>query len=303
MDNSGKINVGETLTNTGSVIGSLSEENKLEIEAKKVVIEDLKDYNEGENYGIGLSGISLNDPKTVVPQTSIQYGSHDKQQDSNATFVNTEVTEAGKKLNLEELGINTDITKAQVVTKDEVVEQIDTVLHTDLLNETTRNQFIRDMNGLAQLPGDIVRAIQATTENEGSNFFDNLVGTLRNTDANLIKYQEMHKGYEELKNLPDEKKAGNSEKLANDMANVLRNTYGIDEDVKIIVSFTDEDKNGELAAYERKNAKETGVINIFINVKNVDVSDMEQVYNALGAELNHYNPSNPYVYNKTEQQE
>ncbi|MCP1223934.1 hemagglutinin repeat-containing protein, partial [Sebaldella sp. S0638] len=301
-ENGGSIKIGETLTNIGSVIGSLNENEKLGIEAKKVVIENLKDYNEGENYGIGLSGISLNDKKTVAPQTSIQYGSHDKEQNTNSTFVNTEVTEAGKKLNLDELGINTDINKAQVVTKDKVVEQIDTTLHTDLINETTRNQVIKDLNGLAQLPGDIIRAIQVTTENEGSNFLDNLVGTLRNTDANLIKYQEMHKGYENLKNLPDDKKAGNSEKLANDMANVLRNTYGIDEDIKIIVSFTDEDKNGEMAAYERKDAKETGVINIFINVKNVDVSDMEQVYNALGAELSHYNPSNPYVYNKTEQQ-
>ena len=43
-------------------------------------------------------------------------------------------------------------------------------------------------------------------------------------------------------------------------------------------------------------------IEIYINVKDVDVSDMEQVYNALGAELNHYNPSNPYVYDKTEEQ-
>ncbi|MDR2878918.1 MAG: hypothetical protein LBV03_03295, partial [Fusobacteriales bacterium] len=101
--------------------------------------------------------------------------------------MNTEITEAGKKLNLEELGINTDISKAQLVTKDKVVEQINTELHTDLLNETTRNQVIRDINGLVQLPADIVRAIQATTENEGSNFLDNLVGTLRNTDANLIK--------------------------------------------------------------------------------------------------------------------
>ena len=74
----------------------------------------------------------------------------------------------------EELGINTDISKAQVITKDKVVEQIDTKLHTDLLNETTRNQVIKE----------------------------------------------------------------------------------------------------------------------------VDVSDMDQVYNALGYEMNHHNPSNPYVYNK-----
>ena len=259
-ENGGNIKVGETLTNIGAVIGSLNDQNKLSIEANKVVVENIKDHNEGSNYGIGLNGISLNDVKTVAPQTSIQYGSHDKQQDSNATFVNTEITEAGKKLNLEELGINTDINKSQVVTKDQVVEQIDTVLHTDLLNETTRNQVIKDLNGLAQLPADIERAIQATAENEGSNFLDNLVGTLRNTDANLIKYQEMNKQYKELKNLPDELKAENSEKLANEMANKLKDVMGIDDDIKIIISFTDEDKNGELAAYERKDAKETGVV-------------------------------------------
>ena len=305
-ENGGNIKVGETLTNIGSAIGSLNDQNKLSIEANKVVVENLKDYNEGSNYGVGLSGIGLGSKKqgntTPVGQTSIQYGSHDKQQDSNATFVNTEVTEAGKKLNLEELGINTDINKAQVVTKDQVVEQIDTVLHTDLLNETTRNQVIKDLNGLVQLPADIVRAIQATAENEGSNFLDNLVGTLRNTDANLIKYQEMNKQYKELKDLPDELKAEKSEKLANEMANKLKDVMGIDDDIKIIISFIDEPKENELGAYERKDAKETGVINIFINVKEVDVSDMEQVYNALGYEMNHYNPSNPYVYDKTEQQ-
>ena len=72
------------------------------------------------------------------------------------------------------------------MTKDEVVEQIDAVLHTDLLNETTRNQFIKYLNGLVQLLGDIVRAIQATAENEDSNFFDNLVVTL----SGLLTYTQ-----------------------------------------------------------------------------------------------------------------
>jgi hypothetical protein len=179
-----------------------------------------------------------------------------------------------------------------------MVEQINTELHTDLLNETTRNQVIRDINGLIQLPADIVRAIQATTENEGSNFLDNLVGILRNTDANLIKYQEMNKQYKELQNLPDELKAENSKKLASDMANAVKSTYGIDDDVEIVINFTDQPKDSEMAAFVREDKK----IEIYLNVKEVDVSDMEQVYNALGAELNHYNTSNPYVYDKTEEQ-
>lgn len=64
------------------------------------------------------------DRKNAVPQTELQYGSHDKEQDTNATFVNTVVVENGQEINLEERGINTDINKAQVVTKDDVVEQI-----------------------------------------------------------------------------------------------------------------------------------------------------------------------------------
>jgi filamentous hemagglutinin len=120
-ENGGNIKVGETLTNTGAIIGSLNEEKKLSIEAEKVVISNLEDYNRGENAGINVSGIGFNN-KAPIGQTGVQYGSHDKEQDSKATFINTEVTEAGKKLNLEELGINTDINKAQTVTKDEVTE-------------------------------------------------------------------------------------------------------------------------------------------------------------------------------------
>jgi filamentous hemagglutinin len=142
-ENGGNIKVGETLTNVGSVIGSLNEEKKLSIEAEKIEISNLEDYNRGENAGINVGGIGFNN-KAPIGQTEVQYGSHDKQQDSNATFVNTEVTEAGKKLNLEELGINTDISKSQIVTKDEVVEQVDTNLHTDLLNTTTRQQLAED---------------------------------------------------------------------------------------------------------------------------------------------------------------
>ena len=143
-NNGGNVTVGETLTNVVAIIGSLNEDSKLSIDANKVVVSNLEDYNRGENAGVNVGGIGLNN-ENHIGQTGIQYGSHDKEQDTKATFVNTEVTEAGKKLNLEELGINTDISKAQVVTKDEVVEQIDTNLHTDLLNEGTRNQFVEDV--------------------------------------------------------------------------------------------------------------------------------------------------------------
>ena len=44
-ENGGNIKVGETLTNIGAIIGSLSDQNKLSIEANKVVVENLKDHN------------------------------------------------------------------------------------------------------------------------------------------------------------------------------------------------------------------------------------------------------------------
>ena len=151
-ENGGSIKVGETLTNVGSIIGSLNPNEKLSIDANKVIVENLKDHDNGENSGIQLSGISKD---TLIPQTGIQYGSHDKEQDSNATFVNTEVTEAGKKLDLDELGINTDINKAQVITKDDVVEQIDTKLHTDLLNSGKVKDLINDLNKIYSNVGEV----------------------------------------------------------------------------------------------------------------------------------------------------
>lgn len=42
VENGGSVKAGETLTNIGAVIGSLSEGSKLGIEVKKVVIRNLK---------------------------------------------------------------------------------------------------------------------------------------------------------------------------------------------------------------------------------------------------------------------
>ena len=175
-NNGGNIKVNETLTNIGAIVGSLSEDNKLSIDTKKLVTEDLKDYNKGENYGIDVSGIGKD---TWVPQTGVQYGSHDKEQNTNVTFANTEITENGVKLDLEKLGINTDITKAQVVTKDEVVEQIDTVLHTDLINTTTRNQVMVDILQTGALIPEIAQGIKEGLNKPG----ETVLGQISNNMA------------------------------------------------------------------------------------------------------------------------
>ena len=186
-ENGGSIKVGETLTNVGAIIGSLNPNEKLSIDANKVVVENLKDHDNGENSGIQLSGISKD---TLIPQTGIQYGSHDKQQDSNATFVNTEVTEAGKKLDLDELGINTDINKAQVITKDEVVEQIDTVLHTDLGNQKVRDQFVEDILKTGSLVSEIVQGIQEGTKNEGETILGQISNNMGERSDDIKAFVE-----------------------------------------------------------------------------------------------------------------
>jgi filamentous hemagglutinin len=144
-ENGGNIKVGETLTNIGAVVGSQNE--SLQIEAREVVAVNLKDSDNGKDYNVGLSGI---DRKNPVPQTSLQYSDHNKEQETNATFVNTVVVENGKEINLEERGINTEISKAQVIIKDDVTEQIDTVLHTDLLNKDKREDLVNDLNTIGE---------------------------------------------------------------------------------------------------------------------------------------------------------
>ena len=182
-----------------------------------------------------------------------------------------------------------------------MVDQINTVLHTDLINTTTRNQVIQDINGLINLPGDIIKAAIVTGNHEGSNFLDNLVGTLKATDSDMVNTLTMKDKYKEFNNnkeLTDKEKAAGAFMLANETANGLRGVMGIDEDVPILVLFADESKGEEAGAFLKKD----GTIVIFLDPSKIDLSDSKQVYNGLMYELNHFNPINPYVYDKSEKE-
>ena len=224
-ENGGNVKVGETLTNIGAIIGSLSEDNKLSIDANKVVIENLKDYNKGENKGAGISGIS---PETLVPQTSIQYGSHDKEQNTNATFVNTEITENGVKLDLEKLGINTDINKAQVITKDEVVEQIDTVLHTDMGNQKVRDQFVEDIFKTGALIPEIAQGIKEGINNPGETVLGQISSNMSERSDEIKAFidgrdKKLDKELEKFKN-EDGKISPDDEKVQKAISDSLKKT-------------------------------------------------------------------------------
>ncbi len=131
--NDGKIDT-DSLTNIGAVIGSESEKEKLKVLANKVVVKDLEDKNKYENIGGGISF------GTDVPNVSIKHDKIDKKQINRASAINTDFEISGKKTSAEELGFNTDIDKAQEVTKDEE-RHLDSDLHTDLLGKDKQEEL------------------------------------------------------------------------------------------------------------------------------------------------------------------
>ena len=271
-ENGGSIKVGETLTNVGSIIGSLNPNEKLSIDANKVIVENLKDHDNGENSGIQLSGISKD---TLIPQTGIQYGSHDKQQDSNATFVNTEVTKAGKKLDLDELGINTDINKAQVITKDDVVEQIDTVLHTDLLNKEKQKDLLNDLNTIGENSEIIVDSIGTKLNNNKNGDPNAAMGDLEKQSlANITKaVEQVVKNKENL--VLSEADRENKEKLKETIKDKYAD-YGV-TDVIIIPDGTQlKGEDGEMYSVNGAFSRD-GIVYITESIANGSLKDLNRV--------------------------
>ena len=131
--NGGKVDT-DSLTNIGAVIGSENEKEKLKVSANKVVVKDLEDKNKYENIGGGVSF------GTDVPNVSVKHDKVDKEQINRATAINADFEISGKKTSAEDLGFNTDISKAQEITKDEE-RHLDAELHTDLIGEDKRNEI------------------------------------------------------------------------------------------------------------------------------------------------------------------
>ena len=131
--NGGKIDT-DNLTNIGAIMGSESETNKLKVSANKVVVKDLEDKNKYENIGGGVSF------GTDVPNVSVKHDKVDKEQINRATALNTDFEISGKKTSAEDLGFNTDISKAQEITKDEE-RHLDAELHTDLLGKDKQEEL------------------------------------------------------------------------------------------------------------------------------------------------------------------
>ena len=153
--NGGKVDT-DSLTNIGAIIGSKSDKEKLKISANKVVVKDLEDKNKYENIGGGITF------GTDVPNTSIKHDKIDKEQIDRASAINTDFEISGKKTSAEDLGFNTDINKAQEVTKDEE-KHLDAELHTDLLGKDKQEE-LKKAGGII---GDLSTALVNKGETDG----------------------------------------------------------------------------------------------------------------------------------------
>ena len=153
--NGGKIDT-DSLTNIGAVIGSENEKEKLKVSANKVIVKDLEDKNKYENIG---GGITIG---TDVPNVSIKHDKIDKEQINRASAINTDFEISGKKTSAEELGFNTDIDKAQEITKDEE-KHLDAELHTDLLGKDKQEE-LKKAGGIIS---DLTTALGNKSKTEG----------------------------------------------------------------------------------------------------------------------------------------
>ncbi|MGF6907698.1 adhesin HecA-like repeat protein, partial [Fusobacterium sp. PH5-44] len=222
----GTINVGNTLTNTGSIIGSLNENAPMIINAKEIVVNDLKDKDYSKNAGFGISGITAD---LKVPQASIQYGMSDKRQDTNSTFVNSIAYENGVKVNFEERGINTSLDNAQVITRDKEIEQIDTTLHTDMLNQSTRQQFVIDFLKTTTLVPQIGKGIYQGLKDDKKGILGQLNLNMGINGGKIVAFAKDTKG--KIKDILKDAELIDGELYLN-----LNNTYEINELLKEVLA-------------------------------------------------------------------
>ena len=248
-------------TNSGAIIGSENEENKLIVKAENITVEHLKDKDTNK-----VSGGGINIKGTGVPNLSVVTGGQDKRQDTNATAVNTEFEIAGENKTAEELGFNTDLEKAQVITKDED-KVLDAELHTDLLNKSERDKIAQ----AGEKIGDLAEAI--ANSNDGgifNTYKENRYGNLFN------KYAANQKEYLAMlgdPNLSDIDKRNVVNEL---IAGFLKDRKYEGKMPEVIIGSKTEAVDSRYDGNER----------IFITKEDLNSSD---VLSKLGHELGHFN--------------
>ncbi|MFA3906198.1 hypothetical protein ACDQ49_10385, partial [Fusobacterium nucleatum] len=258
----------------GAVIGSLNEKEKLKVSANKVVVKDLEDKNKYENIG---GGITIG---TDVPNTSIKHDKIDKEQINRASAINTDFEISGKKTSAEDLGFNTDISKAQEKTKDEE-KHLDAELHTDLLGKDKQEE-LKKAGGIL---GDIGTALTSTKDTKGD-----LLERYKQASMMRAIGDQVEKNPEYLSIL-DKKAIKNGKiddetqveqvsvmnKLLND---ALRAKGYKGPDIKMVLTDVN-DPNGPYYTDTLTNT-------VVFDRKKLASANRDQILNALGHEFGHY---------------
>ena len=291
--NGGKIDT-ENLTNIGAVIGSESEINKLKVSANKVVVKDLEDKNKYENIG---GGITIG---TDVPNVSVKHDNVDKEQINRATALNTDFEISGKKTSAEDLGFNTDISKAQEKTKDEE-RHLDAELHTDLLGKDKQEELKKAGGIISDLTTALGNKGQTDAlENKGKtegNFLE------RYKQLSMVRAigDQVEKNPEYLSIL--DKKAIKNEKIDDDVQkeqlsvmnkllnDALRAKGYAGPDIKMVLTDVT-DPNGPFYTDTLTNV-------VVFDRKQLANLDRDKILNILGHEFGHYSKEDNKTGNQT----
>ncbi|WP_338950506.1 hemagglutinin repeat-containing protein [Fusobacterium nucleatum] len=271
--NGGKIDT-DNLINIGAVIGSESETERLKVSANKVVVKDLEDKNKYENIG---GGITIG---TDVPNTSIKHDKIDKEQINRATAINTDFEISGKKTSAEDLGFNTDITKAQEKTKDEE-KHLDAELHTDLLGKDKQEE-LKKAGGII---GDIGTALTSTKDTKGDFLERYKQASMMRAIGNQVENNPEYLSILDKKVIKDGKIDDKTQveqvsvmnKLLND---ALRAKGYKGPDVKMVLTDVT-DPNGPYYTDTLTNT-------VVFDRKELAKANRNQILNALGHEFGHY---------------
>ncbi|MGF6907946.1 hypothetical protein, partial [Fusobacterium sp. PH5-44] len=87
-----------------------------------------------------------------------------------------------------ERGINTSLDNAQVITRDKEIEQIDTTLHTDMLNQSTRQQFVIDFLKTATLVPQVAKGIGQEIKDKNYGVLGQLALNMGTNGAKIVIY-------------------------------------------------------------------------------------------------------------------
>ncbi|WP_425365246.1 hemagglutinin repeat-containing protein [Fusobacterium nucleatum] len=271
--NGGKIDT-DSLTNIGAVIGSESEKEKLKVLANKVIVKDLEDKNKYENIG---GGITIG---TDVPNTSIKHDKVDKEQINRASAINADFEISGKKTSTEDLGFNTDIDKAQEITKDEE-RHLDAELHTDLLGKDKQEE-LKKAGGIIS---DLTTALGNKSKTEG-DFLERYkqLSMMRAIGDQVAKNPEYLSILDKkaIKNGKiDDKTQVEQVSVMNKLLNdALRAKGYAGPDIKMVLTDV-EDPNGPYYTDTLTNV-------VVFDRKKLANSNRDEILNALGHEFGHY---------------